>query len=139
MGTTTGLDLTAPNWYHGLMGTSVCACARACARAVACGGVRWRAVRVRCACGRVAARGGARWRAVARGCAWLRVVARGGAWLHPVACACARARARARVRVRVWVCVCVYHLNRCKTSNLQGVTGVPGGSVTNEDTSPGPV
>ena len=39
----------------------------------------------------------------------------------------------------VTVCVCVYHLNRCKTSNLQGVTGVPGGSVTNEDTSPGPV
>ena len=39
----------------------------------------------------------------------------------------------------VCTCVCVYHLNRCKTSNLQGVTGVPGGSVTNEDTSPGPV
>ena len=40
----------------------------------------------------------------------------------------------------VWsLCVCVYHLNRCKTSYLQGVTGVPGGPVTNEDTSPGPV
>ena len=39
----------------------------------------------------------------------------------------------------LWRGVCVYHLNRCKTSNLQGVTGVPGGSVTNEDTSPGPV
>ena len=88
---------------------------------MACGGVRWRAV----------ARGGARWRAVARGCAWLRARAHAGApacaRVHGCACACG------------CVCVCVYHLNRCKTSNLQGVTGVPGGSVTNEDTSPGPV
>ena len=40
------------------------------------------------------------------------------------------------------VCVCVTHLYRCKTSIYiykRGVTGVPGGSVTNEDTSPGPV
>ena len=51
------------------------------------------------------------------------------------------------------VCVCVQHLNRCKTSAIfcnisffyslsisRGVTGVPGGgSVTNEETSPGPV
>ena len=41
-------------------------------------------------------------------------------------------------------CVCVYRLNRRKTSiNIiiykRGVAGVPGGSVTNEDTSPGPV
>ena len=51
------------------------------------------------------------------------------------------------------VCVCVKRLNRRKISLVvhdityyilyyalkQGVTGVPGGSVTNEDTSPGPV
>ena len=42
-------------------------------------------------------------------------------------------------RARAGVCVCVDHLNRCKTSNLQGATGVPGGSVANEDTPPGPV
>ena len=35
--------------------------------------------------------------------------------------------------------VCVYHLNRCKTSNFAGGHRGPGGSVTNEDTSPGPV
>ena len=40
--------------------------------------------------------------------------------------------------------VCVYRLNRRKTSYtlyiyLRGVTGVPGRSVTNEDTSRGPV
>ena len=34
----------------------------------------------------------------------------------------------------VKVCVRVDHLNRCKTSYLQGITGVPGGSVINEDT-----
>ena len=46
------------------------------------------------------------------------------------------------------VCVCVTHLYRCKTSitfyiyiyiYMRGITGVPGGSVINEDTSPGPV
>ena len=45
------------------------------------------------------------------------------------------------------LCVCVARLYRRKTSyniiiyNIltRGVTGVPGGSVTNEDTSPGPV
>ena len=51
------------------------------------------------------------------------------------------------------VCVCVYHLNRCKTSyycrgplgdiveslNRRKTSLVPGGSVINEDTSPGPV
>ena len=47
------------------------------------------------------------------------------------------------------LCVCVERLNRRKTSFhffilyiyiiKPGVTGVPGGSVTNEDTSPGPV
>ena len=42
------------------------------------------------------------------------------------------------------VCVCVYRLNRRKTSiNIiiykRGVTGVPGRSVTIEDTSRGPV
>ena len=41
-------------------------------------------------------------------------------------------------------CVCVYRLNRRKTSYtlyiyMRGITGVPGGSVINEDTSPGPV
>ena len=42
--------------------------------------------------------------------------------------------------------VCVTHLYRCKTSitcyifiYMRGITGVPGGSVINEDTSPGPV
>ena len=44
----------------------------------------------------------------------------------------------------VCVCVCVSHLYRCKTSYAlytytRGITGVPGGSVINEDTSPGPV
>ena len=45
-----------------------------------------------------------------------------------------------------YVCVCVTHLYRCKTSitcyifiYMRGITGVPGGSVINEDTSPGPV
>ena len=59
-------------------------------------------------------------------------------------------------RQGVCVCVCVYRLNRRKTSLMahsicisyhiilyytlkQGITGVPGGSVINEDTSPGPV
>ena len=42
------------------------------------------------------------------------------------------------------LCVCVTHLYRCKTSYtlyiyMRGITGVPGGSVINEDTSPGPV
>ena len=45
-------------------------------------------------------------------------------------CACARVRVRVRVCVYVCVCVCVCvcvdHLNRCKTSNLQGHRG-PGG------------
>ena len=44
-------------------------------------------------------------------------------------------------------CVCVYRLKRRKTSSyyiilyyiLLGITGVPGGSVINEDTPPGPV
>ena len=51
------------------------------------------------------------------------------------------------------VCVCVQHLNRCKTSAIfcnisffnslsisrGGHRGPGGGSVTNEETSPGPV
>ena len=48
------------------------------------------------------------------------------------------------------VCVCLYRLNRRKTSitlyfyiyiyiYTRGITGVPGGSVINEDTSPGSV
>ena len=62
-------------------------------------------------------------------------------WHHP-----------AKGRVCVCVYVCVTHLYRCKTSiNIdiylsiylsiyeRGITGVPGGSVINEDTSPGPV
>ena len=36
------------------------------------------------------------------------------------------------------VCVCTIWID-VKPLILQGVTGVPGGSVTNEDTSPGPV
>ena len=36
------------------------------------------------------------------------------------------------------VCVCTIWID-VKLLILQGVTGVPGGSVTNEDTSPGPV
>ena len=47
-------------------------------------------------------------------------------------------------RISELSCVCVWHICMCKTSliyiiYMRGVTGVPGGSVTNEDTSPGPV
>ena len=54
------------------------------------------------------------------------------------------------IYVYIYICVCVDRLNRRKASLAahvyilyislkQGITGVPGGSVINEDTSPGPV
>ena len=118
MGTTTGLDLTAPNWYHGLMGASVCACARACACACARAGAR--------ACGGVRGRAGAWWRVVARGGAWWRVVARGGAWWRVVACGCVWLRVSACACACGCVCVCTIWID-VKLLICRGSPGSRGG------------
>ena len=71
---------------------------------------------------------------------WVWVWAWMWVWVWVWVCVCVRMRmcVWVWVRARGCVCVCTIWID-VKLLILQGVTGVPGGSVTNEDTSPGPV